>query len=39
VLLHEQLSGLQWLAIAAVIVASAGATLGSRTAATAPVPD
>jgi inner membrane transporter RhtA len=39
VLLHEQLSGLQWLAIAAVIVASAGATLRSRTPATAPVPD
>jgi inner membrane transporter RhtA len=29
--LHERLSGLQWLAIAAVIVASAGATLGART--------
>ncbi len=38
VLLHEQLSGLQWLAIAAVIVASAGATLGNAK-ATALVPD
>ena len=39
VLLHEQLSGLQWLAIAAVIVASAGATLGSRAPTVAPCPD
>jgi inner membrane transporter RhtA len=39
VLLHEQLSALQWLAIAAVIAASAGATLGSQAPMTAPVPD
>jgi len=39
VLLHEQLSGLQWLAIAAVIVASAGATLGSTAPTVAPCPD
>jgi inner membrane transporter RhtA len=38
-LLHERLDALQWLAIAAVIVASAGATLGSRAPAVAPCPD
>ncbi len=38
--LHERLSGLQWLAIGAVIVASAGATLGARTPPpAAPLPD
>ncbi|WDS37301.1 threonine/homoserine exporter RhtA [Pseudoxanthomonas sp.] len=38
-LLHEQLRPLQWLAIVAVIAASAGATLGARAPVTAPVPD
>ena len=37
--LHEQLGLLQWLAIVAVVVASAGATLGARTPSAAPVPD
>ena len=37
--LHEQLRLLQWLAIVAVVVASAGATLGARTPSAAPVPD
>lgn len=37
--LHEQLGVLQWLAIAAVVVASAGATLGARTPVAVPVPD
>ena len=31
IFLHEQLSGLQWLAIAAIIAASAGAALTART--------
>lgn len=40
VFLHEHLSVLQWLAIAAVIVASAGATMGVRQQpAAVPVPD
>lgn len=38
-LLHERLSGLQWLAIVAVIVASAGATITAKPAVQAPVPD
>lgn len=37
--LHEQLGLLQWLAIIAVVVASAGATLGARAPSAAPVPD
>jgi inner membrane transporter RhtA len=37
--LHEQLGLLQWLAILAVVVASAGATLGARAPSAAPVPD
>lgn len=36
--LHEHLSGLQWLAIAAIIVASAGATLGVKP-TPVPIPD
>jgi inner membrane transporter RhtA len=39
VLLHEHLGPLQWLAIAAVVVASAGATVGSTAPMAAPVPD
>ncbi len=39
VFLHEQLGVLQWLAIAAVVVASAGATLGTRAAVAVPMPD
>ncbi|SEL81570.1 inner membrane transporter RhtA [Pseudoxanthomonas sp. GM95] len=39
VLLHEQLRPLQWLAIAAVVAASAGATLGNQAPVAAPVPD
>ena len=37
--LHERLGMLQWLAIAAVIVASAGATLGAREPPAVPMPD
>ena len=37
--LHEHLGMLQWLAIAAVIVASAGATLGAREPPAVPMPD
>ncbi len=37
--LHEQLGVLQWLAIVAVVVASAGATLGARAAVAVPMPD
>jgi inner membrane transporter RhtA len=37
--LHEQLGLLQWLAIIAVVIASAGATLGARAPSAAPVPD
>lgn len=39
VFLHEQLGVLQWLAIVAVVVASAGATLGTRAAVAVPMPD
>lgn len=39
VFLHEHLGMLQWLAIAAVIIASAGATLGARQPPAVPVPD
>ena len=39
VFLHEHLGVLQWLAIAAVIIASAGATLGARQPPAVPVPD
>lgn len=39
VFLHEHLGILQWLAILAVVVASAGATLGARTATAVPMPD
>jgi inner membrane transporter RhtA len=37
--LHEHLGPLQWTAIIAVVVASAGATLGARAPAAVPVPD
>lgn len=37
--LHEHLGPLQWIAIIAVVVASAGATLGSHAPAAVPVPD
>lgn len=37
--LHEQLGVLQWLAIVAVVVASAGATLGARAPGPLPMPD
>ena len=39
VFLHEHLGILQWLAILAVVIASAGATLGARAAAAVPLPD
>ena len=39
VFLHEQLGVLQWLAIVAVVVATAGATLGARAPVAAPMPD
>ena len=39
VFLHEHLGMLQWLAIIAVVVASAGATLGSRASTPVPMPD
>lgn len=39
VFLHEHLGPLQWLAILAVVIASAGATLGARTAPAVPLPD
>lgn len=39
VFLHEHLGILQWLAILAVVIASAGATLGARAAAAVPMPD
>ena len=39
VFLHEHLGILQWLAILAVVIASAGATLGARTATPVPLPD
>lgn len=40
VILHEHLSALQWTAIAAVIIASAGATMGARQQPVAvPIPD
>ena len=39
VFLHEHLGILQWLAILAVVIASAGATLGARAAPAVPVPD
>ncbi|MEO6103855.1 MAG: threonine/homoserine exporter RhtA [Pseudoxanthomonas sp.] len=39
VFLHEQLGMLQWLAIIAVVVASAGATLGARASIAVPMPD
>lgn len=38
-LLHERLSGLQWLAIGAVIVASAGSTLSGAAQVMPPTPD
>lgn len=38
VLLHEQLSGLQWLAIVCIVVASVGAILTTGKEETAPVP-
>lgn len=39
VFLHEQLGVLQWLAIVAVVVASAGATFGARAPVAVPLPD
>lgn len=39
VFLHEHLGILQWLAILAVVIASAGATLGAPAAAAVPLPD
>lgn len=39
VFLHEHLGMLQWLAILAVVIASAGATLGARAAPAVPMPD
>ena len=39
VFLHEHLGILQWLAILAVVIASAGATLGARAAPAVPMPD
>ena len=39
VFLHEHLGILQWLAILAVVIASAGATLGARAASAVPIPD
>jgi inner membrane transporter RhtA len=39
VFLHEHLGVLQWLAILAVVIASAGATLGARAAPAVPIPD
>ncbi|MEO8365944.1 MAG: threonine/homoserine exporter RhtA [Pseudoxanthomonas sp.] len=39
IFLHEQLGLLQWLAIGAVVAASAGATLGARTSVAVPLPD
>ncbi|MGH8061713.1 MAG: threonine/homoserine exporter RhtA [Pseudoxanthomonas sp.] len=39
VFLHEHLGILQWLAILAVVIASAGATLGARAAPAVPIPD
>ena len=39
VFLHEHLGILQWLAILAVVIASAGATLGTRAAPAVPMPD
>ena len=39
VFLHEHLGMLQWLAILAVVIASAGATLGARAASPVPIPD
>lgn len=39
VFLHEHLGILQWLAILAVVIASAGATLGARAAPAVPLPD
>ena len=38
VLLHEQLSGLQWLAIACIVVASVGAILTTGRDEAAPLP-
>ncbi len=39
VFLHEHLGALQWLAIVAVVIASAGATLGAKAVPAVPVPD